>query len=74
MVAAAALILAAWFAVQFPVLVRMAGGSDLTFFNAHAPAATLDQLGWALIAGSALILPSLFWLFKVFKAPAGAGG
>ncbi len=62
-----ALILAAWFAVQFPILVKIKGGPDLTFFNSHAPAATLNQLGWALLAGSALILPALFYLLRVFK-------
>jgi cytochrome bd ubiquinol oxidase subunit II len=62
------LILASWFAVQFPVLVKLKAGPDLTFFNAHAPAAVLDQLGWALLAGGALILPALVWLLKVFKA------
>ncbi len=67
-----ALILAAWFAVQFPVLVRMREGRDLTFFNAHAPAATLNQLGWALIVGAALILPALFYLLRVFKTESAA--
>jgi cytochrome d ubiquinol oxidase subunit II len=62
------LILLSWFAVQFPVLVKLKTGPDLTFFNAHAPAAVLDQLGWALLAGGALILPALLWLLKVFKA------
>ncbi|MDB5105514.1 MAG: cytochrome bd ubiquinol oxidase subunit, partial [Fibrobacteres bacterium] len=57
-----ALILAAWFAVQFPVLVRMRHGRDLTFFNAHAPAATLFHLGAALLVGAGLILPSLYYL------------
>jgi cytochrome d ubiquinol oxidase subunit II len=69
-----ALILAAWFAVQFPVLVVMAGGNDLTFFNSHAPKATLDQLGWALIVGAALILPALYWLLRVFKSEEALGG
>lgn len=69
------LILAGWFAVQFPVLVEVAGGADLTFFNSHAPEATLDQLGWALLAGSALILPALFYLLRVFKSePAAEAG
>ena len=63
-----AIILAAWFVVQFPVLVKLKGGADLTFFNAHAPAAVLDQLGWALLAGGALILPALAWLLRVFKS------
>jgi cytochrome d ubiquinol oxidase subunit II len=61
-----ALVLGGWFRVQFPVLVHMPGG-DLTFFNAHAPEATLDALVGALAVGSLLILPSLFWLFRVFK-------
>jgi cytochrome d ubiquinol oxidase subunit II len=61
------LILAGWLRVQFPVLVQLADGSALTFFNAHAPAATLNQLGIALLAGAALILPALFYLLRVFK-------
>jgi cytochrome d ubiquinol oxidase subunit II len=61
-----ALILAGWFRVQYPVLVRMPGG-DLTFFNSHAPAATLNQLAGALLVGSVFILPALAWLFRVFK-------
>ena len=62
------LILGAWFTVQFPVLVKLKGGKELTFFNAHAPAVVLEHLGWALLLGSALILPALLWLLKVFKA------
>jgi cytochrome d ubiquinol oxidase subunit II len=61
-----AFILAGWLRLQYPVLVRMPGG-DLTFFNAHAPAATLNQLGGALLVGSVFILPALAWLFRVFK-------
>jgi cytochrome d ubiquinol oxidase subunit II len=62
-----ALILAGWLRVQYPVLVKMPGG-DLTFFNSHAPAATLNYLGGALLVGSVFILPALAWLFRVFKA------
>ncbi len=62
-----ALILLGWFRVQFPVLVRLADGRDLTFFNSHAPEATLTQLGLALLFGSALILPALYYLLRVFK-------
>jgi cytochrome bd ubiquinol oxidase subunit II len=62
-----ALVLIGWYRVQFPVLVGMAGGGQLTFFNSHAPAATLNQLGGALLAGSVLILPALFYLLRVFK-------
>ncbi len=63
-----AIILLAWFTVQFPVLVKMREGSDLTFFNAHAPESTLFHLGMALIVGSILILPALFYLLRVFKS------
>lgn len=62
-----AVILLGWFRVQFPVLVKLADGRDLTFFNSHAPAATLNQVGWALLVGSCLILPALFYLMRVFK-------
>jgi cytochrome d ubiquinol oxidase subunit II len=65
-----ALILGGWLLVQYPVLVRMPAGS-LTFFNAHAPAATLNQLGGALLVGSVFILPALLWLFLVFKSEDG---
>ncbi len=62
-----ALILVGWLRVQYPVLVKMPSG-DLTFFNAHAPTATLNQLGGALLVGSVFILPALAWLFRVFKS------
>lgn len=60
------LILTGWLWIQFPVLVHMPQG-DLTFYNAHAPSATLNYLGTALLTGSVLILPALFYLFRVFK-------
>jgi cytochrome bd ubiquinol oxidase subunit II len=66
-------VLLGWFRIRFPVLVNLKGDDDLTFFNAHAPAATLDQLGWALLIGSLFILPALVWLFRVFKGT-GDGG
>jgi cytochrome d ubiquinol oxidase subunit II len=61
-----ALVLAGWFRVQHPVLVNLPG-EPLTFFNAHAPEASLNQLAGALVVGSVLILPALAWLFRVFK-------
>lgn len=66
-----ALVLAGWLRVQFPVMVKLDAG-ELTFFNAHAPTATLNQLGGALLIGSVLILPALAWLFQVFKTRQGA--
>jgi cytochrome d ubiquinol oxidase subunit II len=65
-----ALILAGWLRVQYPVLARLPGG-ELTFFNSHAPTATLNQLGGALLVGSIFILPALLWLFLVFKSEEG---
>lgn len=61
-------ILLAWFWVQMPVVIRISGGvEDLTFYNSVAPDATLWQLFLALVVGSCIILPSLYYLMKVFK-------
>lgn len=61
------LILGAWFHVQFPDVMRFADGSALTFANTAAPAATLRQLMLALLVGSCLIFPALYFLYKTFK-------
>lgn len=61
-------ILAAFYAVYFPTLLRLKDGLDLTFYNSAAPDVTLKYLGLALISGSLLIFPSLFFLLRVFKA------
>ncbi|MDZ7694349.1 MAG: cytochrome d ubiquinol oxidase subunit II [Balneolaceae bacterium] len=61
-------ILLAWFWVQYPAVINLREGfPDLTFYNAAAPEATLIQLVWALVIGSCIILPFLFYLMKVFK-------
>lgn len=62
-----ACIITGWFAVQFPVMVYMADGSDLTIRNSQAPEKTMLLLGIALIAGILIIFPSFAYLFKVFK-------
>lgn len=61
------LVLVAWFEVQSPVVVALQNAPDLTFHNAAAPVSTLEQLVIALIVGSLIILPALFYLMKVFK-------
>lgn len=61
------IILLAWFYIQFPVMLNMQSGEDITFFNAAAPDATLLQMDIALIVGSCIILPFLFYLMKTFK-------
>ncbi len=63
------LVLGAWFWVEYPIALRYENGDSLTFFEAAAPAATQKQLGLALIFGSLLILPALYYLLRTFKRP-----
>ena len=65
-----ALILGSWSLSQYPKLIT----PDITIFNAAAPAITLRLLIYALILGAILLLPSLFFLFRIFKGgePPGA--
>ena len=62
-----ACILTGWFAVQFPVMVYIAGGQHLTVWNSSAPEKTMYYLLYALIVGIVLIFPAFAYLFKVFK-------
>jgi len=65
-VAAAAqvsLILWGWGLGQYPYVVP----PDLTIAGAAAPAATLRLVLAALAVGAAVVLPSLFYLFRIFK-------
>ncbi|MDQ3064113.1 MAG: cytochrome d ubiquinol oxidase subunit II [Acidobacteriota bacterium] len=57
-------ILSGWALAQFPFLVE----PDVTIFSAAAPRATLQFLFGALIAGVILLLPSYYYLFRVFKS------
>ncbi len=61
-------ILGAFYVVYFPSLVLLKNGNAFTFFNSSAPYETLKYLAFALIFGSVIIFPSLFYLFNVFKA------
>lgn len=61
------LILFAWFWVQYPVVVQINGALPLTFYNSAAPESTLLQLVIALVIGSLIILPFLYYLMKTFK-------
>lgn len=60
-------ILGAFYAVYFPKVVFINDAEDLTLFNSAAPDVTQTVLGWALIIGSFIIFPALFYLMKVFK-------
>jgi cytochrome bd ubiquinol oxidase subunit II len=60
-------ILVGWFYIQFPVVIEVKDGDELTFYNTQAPPATLEQLIIALIVGLFLVVPGFVFLFKVFK-------
>ncbi|HSD64443.1 MAG TPA: cytochrome d ubiquinol oxidase subunit II [Ignavibacteriaceae bacterium] len=60
-------ILAAFYFIYFPEVILLKEGSNISLYNAAAPDSTLKVLGWALIIGSFIIFPTLFYLFKVFK-------
>src|SRR5438309_604652 len=62
-VAQVSLILVGWAVAQFPYLVE----PDMTIYSAAAPRATLQLLIVALAAGMILLLPSYYYLFRIFK-------
>lgn len=53
--------------MHFPWLVMVKGGQNLSLLDLHAPANTLNDLAWALIIGSFIILPSLGYLYYSFR-------
>jgi len=57
------LILVGWSLAQYPNLIT----PDVTVANAQAPEATLRLLVLALAAGAVVLLPSLVFLFRLFK-------
>ena len=63
-IAEVTLILTGWSLAQYPRLIT----PDITIFNAAAPEITLRLLTYALVAGAIVLFPSLFFLFRVFKA------
>lgn len=52
---------------HYPDVVLLANGENLSMVKHHAPEKTIDALAWALIWGSALILPALFYLYYSFQ-------
>jgi cytochrome d ubiquinol oxidase subunit II len=58
------LVIWGWGLAQFPYLVE----PDLTFTNSAAPDNVLRLVLIALSAGAVLLFPSLWYLFRVFKA------
>jgi cytochrome d ubiquinol oxidase subunit II len=66
-IAQVALIVAGWGAAQHPFLIA----PDLTIRAAAAPDAVLKLLAIAIGAGVIVVVPSLYWLFHVFKRGRG---
>ena len=60
-----ACLLAGWGIAQHPYLIY----PDVTLHGAAAPNSTLRFVLWSTPFGMALLLPSLWWLFRVFKRP-----
>jgi cytochrome d ubiquinol oxidase subunit II len=52
---------------RFPDFIRMKGGQNLSLLSSHANAKTIDDLGLALLIGSVIILPSLYYLYYSFQ-------
>lgn len=52
---------------HFPNFLILKGGQKLSLLHLQAPAKTMEALGVALLIGSLLILPSLFYLFWSFS-------
>jgi cytochrome bd ubiquinol oxidase subunit II len=62
-VAQVSCLLAGWGIAQYPYIIY----PDVTLFDAAAPRGTLLFVLWSLPFGLALLLPSLWYLFRVFK-------
>jgi cytochrome bd-type quinol oxidase subunit 2 len=61
------LVLIGWFRLQFPVIIN-SESVPLTIYTSAAPEPTLRYLLYALIGGSAVVLPAFVYLLVVFKA------
>lgn len=61
-------ILAGWFATQFPVFMRLADGTAITFADGAAPPITLRWLNIGLVVVLSLVVPLLVYLYRVFAA------
>lgn len=63
-------ILGGWALAQYPYLLP----PSLSIDGAAAPEITLKLTAWALLVGGIVLVPSLGYLFRVFKAVGGSGG
>lgn len=62
-IATVGLLVVGWGAAQYPVLVA----PDITIANSASPHATLQVILPVMAAGTVVLLPSLWWLLRVFK-------
>ena len=60
------LVLVGWYRLQYPIIIN-SSTTPLTIYTAAAPEPTLRYLLYALVAGSVIIFPALFYLLKIFK-------
>ena len=60
------LVLIGWYRLQYPIIIN-SSTTPLTIYTAAAPEPTLRYLLYALVAGSVIIFPALFYLLKIFK-------
>jgi len=70
---AAMILLAANYA-RFPDFIIVKGGNNFSLFDHIAPANVIAALGVALLIGSVLILPALFYLFYSFENKRSGSG
>lgn len=61
------MIITGWFAIQFPILVNIKDGPDITLQSAKAPEQVQFYMLIALVVGVLIILPAMGYLYKVFK-------
>lgn len=61
------MIVLGWFAIQFPVVVKINNGPDITVGNSSAPEQTQFYLLIALVVGVLIIFPAMGYLYKTFK-------
>lgn len=61
------MIITGWFAIQFPILVNLKDGPDITLESAKAPEQVQFYMLIALVVGVLIIFPFMGYLYKVFK-------
>lgn len=62
------LILGGYWGAHYPKIIELNDGTTVLWSQSFAPEATLNALATCLVVASFLILPGLFWLFKIFRS------